>query len=565
MSTAETPGASGLAESGRKGHLGKSQKPSKEEKQRLKEEKKEREKEEKEAKKAAKKEKELEKKKEKKDKKEKKKDKKGRKEGDTIESLSASSPISVRAVDTGEAEDVPAVHRKKGIRRLTIFLSKRDDVKSPRGKTPRARTPREGTEAALLVQSAGSPRVVSGSPSDSASEASVDTRQSPKGILDAILAISTPVEKVFNFNEVQDEINGFRMLNIAHVEFVGKNLFLATLHDVLSLLPLSDNKEYARQCLFYSNDFPPEAILTEITEQFVAQLNGDRPKRAVFCTNCLRIVSAWLTTRGTTFTNNTLLLLVRDFVELAKEAAKTNDFLGEVVDELDTNLASVFTNQGVVRLMARRKMGPAGDAGPAAPPLDLLVPDCVELIPEQLAVVEWNFLQQLTPLDFYTYLTPESRTASPVQTFLYWRNLVSQWVVYEITRRDDIAERVRVLNAFFRLATHCLELKNFDSFHIVLTGINHQSVKRLSRTWAMLNEVQWKTYLDLNTVLNRVRQNNSSITVQPPCVPDFCLLSFLPAAELFRGSARRPPVAPNRAGRCGLPDVTDTKRSRLSG
>ncbi|KAL7722108.1 Guanine nucleotide exchange factor [Entamoeba marina] len=305
----------------------------------------------------------------------------------------------------------------------------------------------------------------------------------PKTVLDGILSVSTQIENMFNFQEIQEEINSFRMLNLNQVDFVGKDMYLSTLHDVLRLLPLIYNKEYARQCLFYSRDFDPQELLEDLS------INH---KKETYCISCIKIICAWLTTRGTLFTNNSLLLLVREFIEYCKTLTKTYPFLGSVLDEADLALGEVFQNQGVVTIKARRVM-PIQTNGAPTPSLftsfNILEDSCLEMIPEQLSIIEFAFLRKINPYDYYVYLDEQTRNASPVMGYIYWHNLISQ--------------------------------KNFNSFISVMNGLEHQTIKRLTRTWAKLTKTNWIIYNDLQNVKSLIKMNNSTITVQPPCVPDF--------------------------------------------
>ncbi|KAL7722109.1 hypothetical protein QTN25_000870 [Entamoeba marina] len=54
-----------------------------------------------------------------------------------------------------------------------------------------------------------------------------------------------------------------------------------------------------------------------------------------------------------------------------------------------------------------------------------------------------------------------------------------------------------------------------------MNGLEHQTIKRLTRTWAKLTKTNWIIYNDLQNVKSLIKMNNSTITVQPPCVPDF--------------------------------------------
>ncbi|BFU23106.1 RasGEF domain containing protein [Entamoeba histolytica HM-1:IMSS-B] len=463
-------------------------------------------------------------------KKEEKEKKKLEKEQEKLKKKEEKEKKKKKESQTKEEKYAPKKDRSK--RRTLFFFKKKDKKELPKSLTPELpkinkEIPSNGLY--LPVEQTVIPKEITKQSIDlqtdaSRNSASEEIHLLPKHVLENVLMVSTQIEKKFNFSEYQEEIDSFRMLNLNQIAYVGRDLYLSSLIDVLHLLPLIYDKEYARQLLFYSHEFDPEEILTDLVSCFANSFDSTKPQREKYCTNCVKIISSWLTTRGDTFTNEKLLLLVRDFVEVLKQLVTTNGFLQSAVDEVDSNLEKVFVSKGVVSIQKRvlnqvKVVGQEGDI--TFPEITILDEQCLDLIPEQLAIIEFMFLSRINPYDYYCYLDKQTRESSTVKSYIYWHNLISQWVAYEICRHEDIDKRYECITMFFQLLIKLIQKKNFNSFVSVMNGLKHQTVKRLMNTWNKLTKNDWTVYQDLESVQQSIRTNNSSITLQPPCVPDF--------------------------------------------
>ena len=130
------------------------------------------------------------------------------------------------------------------------------------------------------------------------------------------------------------------------------------------------------------------------------------------------------------------------------------------------------------------------------------------------------YLSRMNPRDYYLYLDKKTRESSPLNQYIFWHDLISQWVAYEICRYENIDKRYETIKAFFQLCLNLLRKKNFNSYVSILNGFEHQAVKRMVKTWNELEKKDWLFYHDLKTTLENIRKNNSSVGFAPPCVPD---------------------------------------------
>ncbi|ELP94972.1 hypothetical protein EIN_251160 [Entamoeba invadens IP1] len=345
----------------------------------------------------------------------------------------------------------------------------------------------------------------------------------PSDVLKQILAITTTLEKVFNFTVFREELDSFRLLNITQIQFMGKDMYLRTLPDVINLLPLIYNKEYTRQLLFYSHEFEPEKILFLLVESFLKTLDGNKPQREKYCSNCIRVFTAWFTTRDDVFTNSSLLELSRNFLVFCRKQAQKESFLGEPLDEAERCLEEVFTSKGIVTFKKRlvvdqEKKDELFDV------ITVMDERCFNMIPEQLALVEFDFLTKLNPHDYYVYLDNDTKVTSKVNGYIFWHDLLTHWFVYEIVRQKTVEDRYKCIQTLFKLSLGLIRKKNINSLTALVDSFDHQAVRRLAKTWEKLTKEEWGIYSDLKSVRNNIAKKNASITLPPPCVPDFRLL-----------------------------------------
>ena len=61
-------------------------------------------------------------------------------------------------------------------------------------------------------------------------------------------------------------------------------------------------------------------------------------------------------------------------------------------------------------------------------------------------------------------------------------NEVSYWVTTEVLRVDKKLQ-TRVIKKFVHVADRCLQLNNFNSVMVILSGLNNSAVQRLKDAW----------------------------------------------------------------------------------
>uniref|UniRef100_A0A8C2XJ64 Rap guanine nucleotide exchange factor 4b n=1 Tax=Cyclopterus lumpus TaxID=8103 RepID=A0A8C2XJ64_CYCLU len=75
------------------------------------------------------------------------------------------------------------------------------------------------------------------------------------------------------------------------------------------------------------------------------------------------------------------------------------------------------------------------------------------------------------------------RTTANLDLFLRRFNHVQLWVVTEVCLCSQLSKRVQLLKKFIKIAAHCREFKNLNSFFAIIMGMSNPAVSRLSQTW----------------------------------------------------------------------------------
>ncbi|XP_054480988.1 rap guanine nucleotide exchange factor 4-like isoform X4 [Anoplopoma fimbria] len=102
------------------------------------------------------------------------------------------------------------------------------------------------------------------------------------------------------------------------------------------------------------------------------------------------------------------------------------------------------------------------------------------------------------------------RTTANLDLFLRRFNQVQLWVVTEVCLCAQLSKRVQLLKKFIKIAAHCREFKNLNSFFAIIMGMSNPAVSRLSQTWEKLPTKFKKFYAEFESMMriiaNTIRQ-----------------------------------------------------------
>ncbi|XP_034742864.1 rap guanine nucleotide exchange factor 4-like isoform X2 [Etheostoma cragini] len=120
------------------------------------------------------------------------------------------------------------------------------------------------------------------------------------------------------------------------------------------------------------------------------------------------------------------------------------------------------------------------------------------------------------------------RTTANLDLFLRRFNQVQLWVVTEVCLCGQLSKRVQLLKKFIKIAAHCREFKNLNSFFAIIMGMSNPAVSRLGQTWEKLPTKFKKFYAEFESMMDPSRNHRSyRLTVtklEPPIIPFMPLL-----------------------------------------
>ncbi|XP_045570785.1 rap guanine nucleotide exchange factor 4 isoform X2 [Salmo salar] len=120
------------------------------------------------------------------------------------------------------------------------------------------------------------------------------------------------------------------------------------------------------------------------------------------------------------------------------------------------------------------------------------------------------------------------RTTANLDLFLRRFNQVQLWVVTEVCLCGQLSKRVQLLKKFIKIAAHCREFKNLNSFFAIIMGMSNPAVSRLIQTWEKLPSKFKKFYAEFESMMDPSRNHRAyrlTITkIEPPIIPFMPLL-----------------------------------------
>uniref|UniRef100_A0A8B9HIZ1 Rap guanine nucleotide exchange factor 4 n=1 Tax=Astyanax mexicanus TaxID=7994 RepID=A0A8B9HIZ1_ASTMX len=120
------------------------------------------------------------------------------------------------------------------------------------------------------------------------------------------------------------------------------------------------------------------------------------------------------------------------------------------------------------------------------------------------------------------------RSTANLELFLRRFNQVQLWVVTEVSLCGTLSKRVQLLKKFIKIAAHCREFRNLNSFFAIIMGMCNPAVSRLTQTWEKLPSKFKKFYAEFESLLDPSRNHRvyrlTVAKMEPPIIPFMPLL-----------------------------------------
>ncbi|XP_045560842.1 rap guanine nucleotide exchange factor 4 [Salmo salar] len=149
----------------------------------------------------------------------------------------------------------------------------------------------------------------------------------------------------------------------------------------------------------------------------------------------------------------------------------------------------------------------------------------------QMTVYDWELFHCVHELEliYHTFGRQNfKKTTANMDLFLRRFNEIQLWVITEICLCTQLSKRVQMLKKFIKIAAHCKEYKNLNSFFAIVMGMSNPAVSRLSQTWEKLPSKFKKFYSEFESLMDPSRNHRAyRLTVaklDPPIIPFMPLL-----------------------------------------
>ncbi|KAM4626680.1 rap guanine nucleotide exchange factor 4 isoform 3-T3 [Discoglossus pictus] len=144
----------------------------------------------------------------------------------------------------------------------------------------------------------------------------------------------------------------------------------------------------------------------------------------------------------------------------------------------------------------------------------------------QMTVHDWDLFSCVNELEliYHTFGRHNfKKTTANLDLFLRRFNEIQFWVVTEICLCPQLSKRVQLLKKFIKIAAHCKEYKNLNSFFAIVMGLSNVAVSRMSLTWEKLPSKFRKIYAEFENLMDPSRNHRAyRLTVaklDPPIIP----------------------------------------------
>ncbi|KAH7108421.1 ras GEF [Auriculariales sp. MPI-PUGE-AT-0066] len=120
---------------------------------------------------------------------------------------------------------------------------------------------------------------------------------------------------------------------------------------------------------------------------------------------------------------------------------------------------------------------------------------------------------------------PGANKTDNIKNIIFTSNKLADWVADSVLQHEDHRKRGNVIKLFIMTAERCRALRNYSSMAALIAGLNSPPIRRLKRSWELVNQKLIQTFDSVEKTLDSAHsfQNykNELQRTHPPCVPFF--------------------------------------------
>ncbi|XP_055493946.1 rap guanine nucleotide exchange factor 4 [Leucoraja erinacea] len=149
----------------------------------------------------------------------------------------------------------------------------------------------------------------------------------------------------------------------------------------------------------------------------------------------------------------------------------------------------------------------------------------------QMTIYDWELFNCVHELELIYHIFGRhnfKKTTANLDLFLRRFNEIQFWVATEICLCSQLSKRVQLLKKFIKIAAHCKEYRNLNSFFALIMGLGNVAVSRLTQTWEKLPSKFKKIYTEFENLMDPSRNHRvyrlTVAKLEPPIIPFMPLL-----------------------------------------
>jgi len=89
-----------------------------------------------------------------------------------------------------------------------------------------------------------------------------------------------------------------------------------------------------------------------------------------------------------------------------------------------------------------------------------------------------------------------------INHFINWINQMGYWVTGLVISESDVRKRVKLITKLVDIANACTQLKCYNTFFAIITGLSNASIARLNQTWQGIGKKTLVVWHDLEVLSN---------------------------------------------------------------
>ncbi|KAJ5072420.1 guanine nucleotide exchange factor [Anaeramoeba ignava] len=121
-------------------------------------------------------------------------------------------------------------------------------------------------------------------------------------------------------------------------------------------------------------------------------------------------------------------------------------------------------------------------------------------IAKQLTIFEYDLFCEIGVSEFFNnawYRTTKFEKSPNIVRIIDHFNSLSKFISTQIIQKQNLKERVKIVDSIIMTVTHLVEMRNFNTTVAFLAGLNSSSVYRLKRTFEKLSEKTMKKFEEI--------------------------------------------------------------------